>query len=258
MEKREGVKYRIIFSWFLILKGLRMNEEQRAAKLDFIGAFFRDVDKRTGRLRTMIDQGFTEEAVILACCYIDSVAAFRYNKDYADRKDFIRIIFEYSGRKTEFCRISWINLYKRGKDVSAQEAAGKPIAGYEEIKATLLSLYGKECDCNKEMDKEALMAYLRQQGLRLDWKNLESNLDNFSYAAVLFENYRSRGVHSGRIATKWNVAGPVFDKSHDGEDIYYDGNILYFSKEIILEVLTNIGQNLRTLCMDECKFPHEL
>jgi hypothetical protein len=50
----------------------------------------------------------------------------------------------------------------------------------------------------------------------------------------------------------------MFERSHKGEDIYYDGNVLYFSKEIILEVLSNITQALRKECASQCRFPWEL
>jgi hypothetical protein len=231
----------------------------KKAKLEFIRAFFDDIDQRNLRLQRLSELSFPEEAIILACCYIESLASFRYHKEYAGRQEFIRIIYEFSGHRTDFDKISWINLYKTGKACSSKEAEGKPILGYEQIKAELLGLYGKHCDHRREMNKLALIDYLKSRGLKLDWMNVEANLDYFSYAAVLYERYRSRGVHRGRIATKWDYTGrPVFGKSHSGDDVYYDGNILYFSKEIIFDVLANISRTLRTMCMAEQNFPHEL
>src|SRR5262245_26527201 len=129
------------------------------------------------------------------------------------------MIFDYSGHKTDFAKISWIFFHKTGKDLSMKNAPGKtPIAGYKQIKAALLKFYGKESDHTREMDGKSLIDYLKQKGLKLDWNNLKARLDDFSYAAVLFKNYRSRGVHRGRIATKWDQTGqPIFGKSHRGE-----------------------------------------
>jgi len=237
-----------------------MANENMEAKLDFIETSFRDLEQRLARIRKLVELGYIEEAIILACCAIDSIASERYNKDYASQKDFIDLISRYSGHQPEFAKISWIFLYQNGKDPSDTTSSGKPLSGYNQIKTALLERYGKEAsDHHQELDKRGIVEYLKRKKLNLDWGNLETNLDKFSYSAVLYEKYRSRGVHKRSIATKWSAEGkPLFEKNSDGEDIYYDGNILYFSKEIILEVLGNIIQNLKVECIPQVLFPWEL
>jgi len=236
-----------------------MTDDNVEAKLEFIETSFRDLEQRLKRIRELVQLGYVEEAIILACCAIDSIASIRYSEDYATQKDFIHLISQYSGHQAEFAKISWIFLYKNGKDPSETTSPGKPLAGYNQIKPALLELYGKESNHHQELDKRGIIDYLKGKKLSLDWHNLEANLDKFSYSAVLYEKYRSRGVHKRSIATKWSTEGkPLFEKNSDGEDIYYDGNILYFSKEIILEVLENIIQNLKVECIPQVLFPWEL
>ena len=85
-------------------------------------------------------------------------------------------------------------------------------------------------------------------------------MDKFSYAAVLYEEYRCAGVHKGAMATTWDAetGKPLFEKSEDGAAIYYSGNTLCFSKEIIIGTLESIHNNLREKCIMEIKWPYEL
>jgi len=85
------------------------------------------------------------------------IASIRYNEDYATQKDFIHLISQYSGHQPEFAKISWIFLYKNGKDPSDKTSPGKPLAGYNQIKAALRELYGKESDLLRD-----LMAFFNQ------------------------------------------------------------------------------------------------
>ena len=236
-----------------------MNKEAIKAKKTIIAAVFNKFAKKISNLHKMLEQGFIEEALILACCYISALADLRYGtKD--NRDNFIKIIFDYSDFKNLFSKISWINFYKKGKDPLGKSKTGKPISRYEDIKSSLLKIYDKKSDHYQEMYKSGVINYLKQQLSNLDLQNLEVNLDKFSYAAVLYEEYRSAGVHKGSMAHSWDAetGKPLFDRNEKGEDIYYDGNILCFSKEIILATLKNVHHNLEDKCISVTKWPHEL
>lgn len=236
-----------------------MDEEDIEAKKEFIAAFFNDYSRKISNLSKMLEQGFIEEALILACCYICALANHRYGMSN-ERDNFIKIIYGYSDNKILFSRISWIDFYKNGKDTSEKNRNGKPIANYEDIKSALLKIFDKRSDHHQEMDKNGLIDYLKHQKLFSDFRNLEANLDNFSYAAVLYEKYRSAGVHEGGMAHSWDVGTgkPLFTRNEQGEDIYYNGNTLCFSKEIILTTLSRVSNNLKEQCVSAAKWPHEL
>lgn len=224
------------------------------AKKKFIEAFFSDFGDKIARIKKMMSLGFVEEALILACCYISALANFRYNRK-ADRDNFVKAIYEYSRQKDLFAKISWIDFYKKGKD-----GKGNRISNYETIKTALLKKYEKKCDHRQEMDKDGIIDYLKSELENLDFCNLEANMDKFSYAAVLYKEYRCAGVHEGSMANTWDAktGKPSFEKSIDGDAIYYSGNTLCFSKEIIIAVLENIHGNLRSKCIGEIKWPNEL
>lgn len=221
-----------------------LSKEDMGAKRDSIVALFNYYSKKIANLYKILDHGFVEEALILAFCYICALANLRYKAN--ERDNFIKIIYEYSENKDLFSKISWIYFYKKGKEHSEKNNAGIPISHYEDIKRSLLKIYYKKSDHHKEMDKNRMIDYLKQQLTNLDMRNLEANLDKFSYAAVLYEKYRSAGVHEGGMAHSWNETGePLFNKNVQGEDIYYNGNILCFSKEIIFDILKIIHNNLK-------------
>jgi len=236
-----------------------MDEEDIEAKKEFVVTFFNNYSKKNSSLHRMLDQGFIEEALILACCYICALANHRYGMSN-ERDNFIKIIYEHSDNKNLFSKISWIDFYKNGKDPIERIKKGKPIANYKNIKAALLKIFDKKSDHHQEMDKNGLIDHLKDQKPSIDFRNSEANLDNFSYAAVLYEKYRSAGVHEGGMAHSWDAetGKPLFIRNEQGEDIYYNGNTLCFSKEIILTTLKNVHHNLKKQCLSAIKWPHEL
>ena len=235
-----------------------MNAEDIKVLRELITSYFdKMVGPKIANLDRMIDQGFTEEALTLALCYIDAMANF-YCQKGERRQTFINTIYKYSGSKESFSKISKIFIIRRGKDPSEKNKGGVKIAHYEEIKAAILKKYGRSNDHRQEVNKDELIKYLKTELGSCDWQNIEANLDKFSYAAVLYERGRSSGVHDMAIETSFYKGESSFEQNELGEDIYYDGDILCFSKELILSVLKNVHKNLRAKCISEAKWPCEL
>jgi len=235
-----------------------MNAEDTRVLRELIKSYFDNiVGPKIANLDKMIDQGFTEEALTLALCYIDAIANFYCQKGEI-RQKFINVIFKHSGYKESFSKISKIYIIRRGKDPSEKNKDGVKIAHYEEIKAALLKKYGRANDHRQEVNKADLIKYLNTELGPCDWQNIEANLDKFSYAAVLYERGRSSGVHDMAIETTFELGEPSFEQNELGEDLYYDGDILCFSKELILSTLKNIHKDLGAECISEAKWPCEL
>jgi hypothetical protein len=235
-----------------------MNAENTKVLLELIRSYFdKIVEPKIANLDKMIDQGFTEEALTLALCYIDAMANFYYKKGKLKQK-FINTIYKYSGSKESFSKISKIFIIRIGRDPSEKNKGGVKIACYEEIKAALLKKYGRANDHRQEVNKDELIKYLKTELGSCDWQNIEANLDKFSYAAVLYERGRSSGVHDMTIETAFRSGEPSFERNEMGEDIYYNDDILCFSKELILSTLKNVHKNLRAECISEAKWPFEL
>ena len=129
-----------------------IKDEDFAAKKEFIVLFFDAFENKIANVKKMLSQGFIEESLILTCCYIGALANFRYER-LDDRDSFVKVIYDYSDQKDLFCKISWINFYKKGKDLTEKGSKGKAISNYSDIKMALLKKYDKKCDHQHEMDK---------------------------------------------------------------------------------------------------------
>lgn len=236
-----------------------MNKEDIETMKEWIVTYFdKIVCPKISNLDKMIDQGFIEEALTLALCYIDTMANFDRQK-HNHNKTFINTIYNHSDFKESFSKISRIFLVRTGRAPSEKNTkSGTSISHFEEIKSALLEKFGRVNDHRQEMDKGGVIKYLKGKLSSCDWTNLEDNLDNFSYAAVLYERVRSAGVHELGIETVLHRGEPFFERNKAGEDIYYHEDILCFSKEIIISALKNIHQNLRKICLDEGRWPCEL
>lgn len=238
-----------------------MNKENNIkAMKEWIGTYFdKIVEPKIANLEKMIDHGFIEEALTLALCYIDAIANFDRPKRGDRKTTFMNTLYDYSDFKESFSKISRIFIVRKGRDPSEKHTkSGTSLSNYEKIKEALLKIYGKNNDHHQEMDKDGVIRHLKQKLNTCDWSNLETNLDKFSYAAVLYERCRSAGVHEMGFEADPINGKILFEKNCKGEDVYYSEDILCFSKEIILTALKNIHKNLRKKCLDDAKWPCEL
>lgn len=237
-----------------------MNEDEIKIMREWIATYFDEiVHPKITNLNKMVEQGFIEESLTLALCYIDAMANFDRPKRNDRKTTFINTIYDYSNLKESFSEISKIFLIRTGKDPSEKNSkGGTSIDKYEEIKKALLKKYGRGNDHLKEMDKDGVIQYLRGELRTCDWQNLEASLDRFSYAAVLYERWRSAGVHEMGFGTALHKGQPLIERNKKGEDIYYHDDILCFSKEIILSTLNNVHKNLKSKCLLEAKWPCEV
>jgi hypothetical protein len=237
-----------------------MNDDDIRSMKEWITTYFDEiVQPKIRNVHKMIEQGYVEEALTLALCYIDAMANFDHSKRNDIKTTFINTIYDFSTFKESFSKISKIFLIRTGRDPSDKNTkGGTSIDKYEEIKAALLRKYGRDNDQQKEMTKDGVIEYLKGELHSCDWRNIEANLDRFSYAAVLYERWRSAGVHEMGFETVLQNGQPLIERNRKGEDIYYHGDILCFSKEIILATLNNVFQNLKSKCLLEVKWPCEI
>lgn len=234
-----------------------MKEEDWAVKRDFIAAYFDDFAGKIARVKRIQELDMPEEAITLACCYIAALANLRYNDKYEWRK-FVRLVNDYSSHHNILSRISIPDLFQNGKDNSEKDKRRKPLARYHEIVEVLKTRFGSSPDHRREVPKVRLIEILKAELDGLDEMNLDRNLDRFSYAKLLYEQYRNPGVHHGGMAHVHNVDGPVFRRSLSGEQIYYSWTWLQFSIDFIISLLEEVHTNLASECIKKIKWPHEL
>ena len=238
-----------------------MNKENNIKTMkEWISTYFdKIVEPKIANLEKMIDRGFVEEALTLALCYIDAIANFDRPKRGDRKATFINTLYDYSDFRDSLSKISRIFIVRKGRDPSEKDTkSGISLSNYEKIKEILLKKYGRNNNTRQEIDKDGVIQLLKQELNTCDWSNLENNLDKFSYAAVLYERCRSAGVHELGFETDLINGKASFEKNDKGEDIYYYGDILCFSKGIILKALKNIHKNLRKKCLNDAKWPCEI
>jgi hypothetical protein len=85
----------------------------KAAKLEFIRAFFDYAVDRSAFLRQLFDQGRQDEAVTLCCCYIDGLANMVYWDSDRSQFNFVRLLREHGKhpdleKATALALIRWI------------------------------------------------------------------------------------------------------------------------------------------------------
>ena len=148
-----------------------MNKENIETMKAWILTYFdRIVEPKITNLDKIVDQGFIEEALTLALCYIDAMANFDREKRNDRKKTFINTIYDYSDFKELFSKISRIFLVRTGRDPSERNTkSGTSISHYEEIKAALLEKYGRDNDHTQEMDKDGVIHNLK--GKLSTWDN---------------------------------------------------------------------------------------
>ncbi len=238
-----------------------MNKENNIkAMKEWIVTYFDEiVEPKIANLEKMIGRGFVEEALTLALCYIDAIANFDRPKRGDRKTTFINTLYDYSDFRDSFSKVSRIFIVRKGRNPSEKDTkSGTSLSNCEKIKEVLLKKYGRNNNHSQEMDKDGVIQHLKQELNTCDWSNLETNLDKFSYAAVLYERCRSAGVHEMGFEADLINGKTLFEQNDKGEDVYYSGDLLCFSKEIILKTLKNIHKNLRKKCLDDAKWPCEI
>lgn len=230
----------------------------RDAKLEFIDAYFGDIDARLHRLDTIAAQELLEEAIILACCYLNGLARDRFalpgSRD--DTKIFTDFVRRYGGHPEIFGKISRREITHRSAN---DPFPPKQLHQHETVITAILARFGDSTKVTEDPTDTELLEVL--SGIpRLDFNNLQLNLWRYTYGAVLYRRWRNSGVHQGQVGNRTNLEGEkVYPKGDDGADVYYDTfGQLTFSAEFLLEILRTAARSLREECMQNALFPHEL
>lgn len=226
-------------------------------KRSFIEAYFEDVEARIGRVAQIAAQGFTEEALILACCHLSGMAQLRYAGSRDDAKLFTQLVREYGGHPEVYERVSRREITRwTEKDPFAPKALQEHAA----VSVEIGKRFGDEPSVAGDPTEVELIAAL--QGVpRMDMKNLEVNLWKYTYGAILYRRWRSPGVHRGAIDAPWEVETrrKVFGLGDNGQRAHYDSfDRLTFSETLVMDTLQRVFEALRAECLEKNVFPPEL
>ena len=161
-----------------------MNAEDRQTKLQFIKAFFKEMEQRTAFLHDLFRNRHRDEALLLCCCYIEGIGNYFFYPDKGSRENFVRILKKYSGNEL-FWHIHPKQLQR----------------GFADARSSRLRNLGKKLDAMFTGTERRL--YSENEILKLanpvlaedELKTLTDSLWRGTFAAIAYERIRNEAVH---------------------------------------------------------------
>lgn len=225
-------------------------------KLELITKYFEKWEKDIQRAESLLNsEDFSLEGLIVIVCYIGALGALRY-QDTEDWKSYKDIISNYSGHSEIFDNIDLLLFSQFEKSKLADERVYKKLKNYDDILEIIKSRYG-----NEQNIKEGTIRYLKKEDIselikakRTTWYDEENFLQYiqlFSNNQILYKYARCEAVH--------NADFPLLNPSHSpetGKTTYKDNHQV--DRELILNSLKNIVDNLKSECIKNEAWPGEL
>jgi len=169
------------------------------------------------------------DSIILACSYIDALAAFRYGQSH---NGFIHFLQAYSGPKQQswYRRISCLYL-----DQPPLTANGEPRVPAATLSKIRHALYGNAAP-KATTDLPLSAAFQRLVSASISTPL--DKLNQFSYAAYFYERYRCHGVHN----VQPSISGIILNTEPHYE-LRRMPKQLIFPKGFILDTLSTCTDN---------------
>jgi len=172
------------------------------------------------------------EGLILSCCYLDSLAGYKYG-GRSSKKKFKKFILSYSGFQSIWNRIS-LPLLKRCLERKNHEFY-KPFIKFLEDKLGVKKNKYTDLSYNVDVDLQTLQE--KAKGLLEDryLLQLKGELEEFEYTSILWRDYRNFAVH--KTSSKKDEAHPLVEKT---EPFYVNYGIMEGNKITREETLFGI------------------
>lgn len=162
------------------------------------------------------------EGLILTCCYIDSLAGFRYG-GASSKKRFRQFILSYSGLEHIWTKIS-LPFLKRHLELKNHDFY-KPFIEFIEKKLGVQRRKYDDLSYNPDIDSQKLLE--KAIGMFDDRYLLQmrGELTEFDYISILWKDYRNSAVHE--TTSKKDEAHPLSEKA---EPFYVNYTIIHDDK----------------------------
>jgi hypothetical protein len=194
-----------------------MNSKEKEERLKFFFDFFEE------RIKFIEENCLNRiEGLILSCCYLDSLAGYKYG-GRSSKKKFKKFILSYSGFQLIWNRIS-LPLLKRCLERKNHEFYKPFIKFLEEKFGVNKSKYG-DLSYNVDVDLQILQEKAKGQLENEYFLQLKGELEAFEYTSILWRDYRNSAVH--KTSSKKDEAHQLAEKT---EPFYVNYGILEDSK----------------------------
>lgn len=179
------------------------------------------------------------DSIILACSYLDALSVFCFGEG---RNGFIRFLQDYSNpeEKRWYRKISCLYLDQPPLDKAGNLRRSLKASDVTSVRRTLYRNASPDTKTDLSIDEAVSRLACAHAQKNPKW------LNQFSYAAYLYERYRCHGVH--------NVQPPSPGVSGRPEP-YYEGrpDRLVIPRRFILDTLTGCIENFETEALEKLK-----
>lgn len=132
------------------------------------------------------------EGLILTCCYIDSLAGFKYG-GRSSKKRFKKFILSYSGLQHIWTRISLASLKQHLEEKNHDFY--RPMVEFLEKKLGVQRRKYDELSYNPDVDLQTLQQTAKGLLDNTYIGRLQTELTEFQYTLILWRDYRNSAVH---------------------------------------------------------------
>jgi hypothetical protein len=163
----------------------------------FIDSYFKDLKERFDFLLELEQNGHIREAILLCCCYIESLGNMRYWQESRDNNlNFVRALINFGSNKYPWDHIHLKQIERHFNFLGCRKEVYKNIA--EKIKRVLndsrIELYTKEDVIDLSLN---VLDEEEQQ-------NFEERLWGCTLASIAYEELRCNQVH--RLSSSVNIS----------------------------------------------------
>ena len=160
-----------------------MRPEDRKAKIEFIEAYFVNLDRRIALLRQLHESEYENEALLLCCCYIDGLATSLYWPDEGSARNFVRVLQQHGG-ETLLCHVHPKQLFE----------AFDSKRFLRSLAARVARLWGSNDHCLRTLDEAAaeLSGHLPAEEASL----LRNEIWRGTLAQLVYTRIRCQAVHN--------------------------------------------------------------
>lgn len=160
------------------------DEENRQAKLDFIKAFFKNLETKIDFLDELHKSRRRDEAKVLCSCYIDALASNLYWPKEQNNFNFVRILKEYSGEDI----FSYIHP-KMLENSLSKKRGRKWVRIRDKISSALQESRGQF------YSESEIIEILSPLVNNFELENIKKELWRGTFAAIVYNEIRIPSVH---------------------------------------------------------------
>lgn len=226
-------------------------------KMLFIDSYFSDLNNDIERAKILADSDeFFLEGILVLICRIAALAKLRYPQEEQDWRAFKMLISEYDAEQRDiYENIDLLYFYSWKRPENQCKNKCSKLANYEELRELFKQRIGNE----EKLENNTLIRYQKRDYLvklakTKRWfnnENFEEHIELFSNLQILYQFGRCELVHEMRT-TLFGEAYTVNTSKKNYRDKHQ------VTKEVIMNTVNNIFQNLRDECSTQSKWPFEL